>query len=207
LTFRSSSDGHETPLRDEDTLIRRRHAKPALSVGDRGQAPKPPSGPPQAAGLRSVSHGRTINAAVRSSTRRTVSVKSSPDVYTRATWTGAESGQRRRVSVGHTGRTWDTPDAATLDADGACRSDTSSSEILPQHSAPRPRRSAAGICQHDRPGVRHRQVIDLIGKNLVCLCTANLGQAATLAQGGIIRRPIRPYASAWGCGGGGPGSA
>jgi hypothetical protein len=34
LTFRS--DGHETPLRDEDTLIRRRHAKPALSVGDRG---------------------------------------------------------------------------------------------------------------------------------------------------------------------------
>src|SRR5215217_6037895 len=53
----------------------------ALSVGDRGQAPKLRSGPPQAAGLRSVSNGRTINAAVRSSTRRTVSVKSSPDVY------------------------------------------------------------------------------------------------------------------------------
>src|SRR5215218_1410301 len=82
LTFRSSSDGHETPLRDEDTLIRRRHAKPALSVGDQSQAPEPPSGPPQAAGLRSVFHGRTTNAAVRSSTRRTVSVKSSPDVYT-----------------------------------------------------------------------------------------------------------------------------
>src|SRR5215213_6137760 len=65
LTFRSSSDGHETPLRDEDTLIRRRHAKPALSVGDRGQAPKPPSGPPQAAGLRSVSNGRTIRPVVK----------------------------------------------------------------------------------------------------------------------------------------------
>jgi hypothetical protein len=30
LIFRSLSDGHETPLRDEDPLIRRRHAKPTL---------------------------------------------------------------------------------------------------------------------------------------------------------------------------------
>jgi hypothetical protein len=28
LILRSPSDGLETPLRDEDTLIRRRHAKP-----------------------------------------------------------------------------------------------------------------------------------------------------------------------------------